>query len=74
MTARALDLLLRGYQFFLSPYLGGHCRYHPTCSVYARDAIAEHGAAQGVWLAMTRVSRCHPFARGGLDPVPPRDA
>ena len=71
---RVLDALVRLYQITLSPVLGGHCRYHPTCSEYARDALAEHGALRGCWLALKRILRCHPLARGGLDPVPPRNA
>ena len=53
--ARALDLLLRFYQGAISPYLGAHCRYHPTCSAFAREAIQTHGAARGSWLALRRV-------------------
>lgn len=72
--ARALDLLIRGYQLCLSPFLGGHCRFDPSCSQYAREGIAVHGAAKGSWLALKRILRCHPFCRGGYDPVPPRNA
>lgn len=72
MIARALDGLVRLYQLLLSPWLGGHCRFHPSCSAYAREALAEHGAARGVVLAGWRILRCHPFARGGYDPVPRR--
>jgi putative membrane protein insertion efficiency factor len=64
--------LVRGYQLLLSPFAGGACRFHPTCSVYATEAITTHGLARGSWLAVKRVSRCHPFARPGWDPVPPR--
>lgn len=74
MTARALDFLLRCYQVCLSPYLGAHCRYHPSCSAYARDAIGAHGAARGSWLAARRLLRCHPLRAGGYDPVPPPHA
>lgn len=70
--ARLLDALVRLYQVALSPWLGGHCRFHPSCSVYAREALAEHGATLGSWLALRRLLRCHPLSRGGLDPVPPR--
>ena len=64
--------LVRAYQLLLSPFAGGACRFHPTCSVYATEAITTHGLARGSWLAVKRVSRCHPFARPGWDPVPPR--
>ena len=70
--ARLLDALVALYQLALSPWLGGHCRFHPSCSVYAREALAEHGATRGSWLALRRLLRCHPLSRGGLDPVPPR--
>lgn len=72
MIARILDRLIGLYQLLLSPWLGGHCRFHPSCSVYAREALAEHGAIHGIRLGLLRILRCHPFSRGGLDPVPPR--
>ncbi len=62
--------LLRIYQYLLSPWVGQHCRFHPTCSEYAREAIETHGALKGAWLAARRLSRCHPWHAGGLDPVP----
>jgi uncharacterized protein len=62
--------LIRGYRYFLSPFFGQHCRFHPTCSVYAMEAIEQHGAAKGLWLALCRIGRCHPLSEGGLDPVP----
>jgi hypothetical protein len=68
--ARALLVALEAYRVTLSPLLGGHCRYLPSCSVYAEEAIRRHGARRGMWLAVGRVLRCHPFHRGGLDPVP----
>ncbi|MGH9658308.1 MAG: membrane protein insertion efficiency factor YidD [Bryobacteraceae bacterium] len=60
---------LRGYQIVLSPMLGPACRFHPTCSEYMRQAVERHGAARGVWLGLKRLSRCHPFHAGGVDPV-----
>jgi putative membrane protein insertion efficiency factor len=68
---RLLLGILRGYQIFLSPMLGQTCRFYPTCSNYAIEAIRVHGPARGGWLAARRVCRCHPFNHGGLDPVPP---
>lgn len=74
-----LDLVLRVYQATLSPdhgplrafFPGGVCRYEPTCSHYARNALREHGVIRGLSLALRRVLRCHPFTTGGYDPVPP---
>jgi len=68
--ARLLQLLIRAYQLLLSPFLGGHCRFTPTCSQYAYQAIERHGALRGSWLAIKRIGRCHPFCDGGYDPVP----
>ena len=65
--------LLRLYKLALSPLLPPVCRFHPSCSVYAMGAIAVHGPARGGLLALKRLTRCHPFHEGGLDPVPPRD-
>lgn len=62
--------LIRIYQLVLSPVLGSSCRFHPTCSQYALDAIDTHGSIRGTWLAMRRVGRCHPWHPGGHDPVP----
>lgn len=70
LPRRLLLALLRGYQFLLSPWVGGACRYWPTCSEYAREAIERHGAAAGSWLALRRLVRCHPYGAGGVDPVP----
>lgn len=69
MKAVAL-FLIRAYQLTLSPLLGNHCRYHPTCSAYAREAIEKHGLLKGVRLGARRLLRCHPFHAGGIDPVP----
>jgi putative membrane protein insertion efficiency factor len=61
---------IEGYRLLLSPLLGGFCRFEPSCSRYAEQAVARHGARQGLRLALRRLVRCHPFAAGGLDPVP----
>ena len=68
--ARALLLLVRCYIVFLSPFFGGACKFYPSCSNYAAEAIARHGARRGVALAIRRLLRCHPFTRGGVDFVP----
>lgn len=68
---RLLAAPIRAYRFFLSPWLGSACRFEPTCSRYALDALDQHGAAAGAYLATRRVLRCHPWCDGGLDPVPP---
>ena len=65
-----LLLLVRGYQYFLRPLLGNNCRFYPSCSDYAQEAIEKHGALRGTWLALRRVGRCHPYHPGGFDPVP----
>ena len=65
--------LLRLYRVAISPALGPTCRYVPSCSAYAEQAIRSHGPWRGLWLAVHRILRCHPFAAGGLDPVPRRD-
>lgn len=62
--------LVRLYQVGLSPLLGPSCRYFPTCSSYAIEALEKHGAWRGGWLALRRIGRCHPFRAGGFDPVP----
>jgi putative membrane protein insertion efficiency factor len=55
------------YRITLGRFLGGHCRFYPTCSQYALDAIAKHGSFRGSWMAMKRICRCHPFSKGGVD-------
>jgi putative membrane protein insertion efficiency factor len=62
--------LLRAYQYAVRPLLGANCRFAPSCSDYAREAIERHGALKGCWLATRRVLRCHPYHPGGFDPVP----
>jgi len=62
--------LIRLYQLLLSPVLGSNCRFHPTCSRYAIEAIETHGVIRGSWLAIRRVTKCHPWHSGGIDPVP----
>lgn len=62
--------LIKAYRFFLSPWVGYHCRFHPTCSSYALTAIERFGAMRGLYLTVRRLLRCHPWHHGGLDPVP----
>lgn len=61
--------LLRFYKLAVSPWLPSACRFHPTCSVYMREAIEKYGARKGVWMGLKRLARCHPLCSGGLDPV-----
>lgn len=70
LAQRLLIGLVRVYQIALSPYFGSQCRFTPTCSEYAKEAIAKHGALKGAWLAIRRIGRCHPYHPGGHDPVP----
>lgn len=70
---KTVVLSLIGYRRFISPFLPPACRFYPTCSVYGAEAVAQHGVARGLLLTVTRVLRCHPFNRGGYDPVPPVD-
>jgi putative membrane protein insertion efficiency factor len=63
-------LAVRGYQVSISPLLPASCRYHPSCSAYAIEALERHGAFRGAWLATKRILRCNPFVAGGYDPVP----
>jgi putative membrane protein insertion efficiency factor len=70
-AARVLMALITGYRRFISPLLGPRCRFAPSCSAYALEAVRGHGALRGTWLAVRRIGRCHPFNPGGFDPVPP---
>jgi hypothetical protein len=65
-----LIVALKAYRRVISPLYGDVCRYYPSCSAYALEAVEAHGAARGSWLAVRRVGRCHPWAAGGVDPVP----
>lgn len=73
MLRRVLILIIRGYKRFVSPFLPPACRYLPTCSVYAIEAIERHGTAKGLWLGTKRICRCHPWGGSGYDPVPEKD-
>jgi putative membrane protein insertion efficiency factor len=70
MLRQLLSALVRAYRTFLSPSLGSSCRFEPTCSLYALQALDRHGAAAGSYLTLARIARCHPWCAGGLDPVP----
>ncbi len=72
VAVRVLSAPIRFYQRFISPALPPTCRYYPSCSAYAVGALQEHGALRGLWLAVRRIGRCHPWHAGGYDPVPPR--
>jgi len=68
---KLIHLILRAYQLLISPVLGNHCRFYPSCSQYAIEAVDRHGVLRGGGLALRRLSRCHPWHPGGFDPVPP---
>lgn len=70
-AARALVALVTAYRWLVSPVLGANCRFCPSCSVYAVEALRAHGAWRGGWLALRRLARCHPWGGAGYDPVPP---
>lgn len=72
MVQRALVWTCRAWKRYVSPSLPPACRFEPTCSEYAAEAVELHGVVHGSWLALRRLARCHPFARAGFDPVPPR--
>ncbi|HEY0839298.1 MAG TPA: membrane protein insertion efficiency factor YidD [Vulgatibacter sp.] len=73
-AAALLALPIRAYRALISPFLPASCRFHPSCSSYALQALEEHGAWRGLWLAARRLGRCHPFHAGGIDPVPSSSA
>ena len=70
LLAQPLIGLVKLYRLAISPWLGGNCRFQPTCSAYAIEALQTHGVFRGVWLAARRISRCHPWGASGYDPVP----
>ncbi len=72
LPQRFLIALVHGYRYALSPWLGSSCRFEPTCSAYALGALERHGAMAGTYLTLRRIGRCHPWCRGGADPVPAR--
>ncbi|MBO6866683.1 MAG: membrane protein insertion efficiency factor YidD [Thalassococcus sp.] len=72
LGARILSLPVKAYRLIFSPWVGHNCRYQPTCSAYALEALEKHGAIKGGWLAARRILRCHPWGKSGYDPVPSR--
>lgn len=71
--ARVLSLSVRAYRLLFSPWVGHNCRFQPTCSAYALEALAKHGGIKGAWLTLRRIGRCQPWGSDGYDPVPERD-
>ncbi len=74
LLARLLSLPVRGYRLIFSPWVGFNCRYQPTCSAYALEALEKHGGMKGGWLAARRIARCHPWGGSGIDNVPDNDS
>lgn len=70
LLARILALPVQAYRLIFSPWVGHNCRYQPTCSAYALEALEKHGGIKGLWLALRRILRCHPWGAAGYDPVP----
>lgn len=70
---RLLILFIKCYRYLFSPWLGNHCRFYPSCSHYAQEAVETHGPLRGGWLSLRRLGRCHPWHPGGIDPVPPKE-
>lgn len=73
LISKIMLALIHVYRATLSPFLGGQCRFHPTCSAYGLEAIRTHGPWRGGWLTLRRIGRCNPFCKGGYDPVPLRE-
>lgn len=73
LLARLLALPVKAYRLTFSPWVGFNCRYQPTCSAYALEALEKHGGIKGGWLAARRILRCHPWGKSGYDPVPDKD-
>lgn len=72
LLARIAAIPVRAYRLVLSPWVGMHCRFQPTCSAYALEALEKHGAIRGTWLSIRRILHCHPGGKAGYDPVPDR--
>ena len=70
ISSKSIIFLIKAYRLILSPWLGNHCRFYPSCSAYAIEAIQKHGTVKGSWLTIKRVGCCHPWHEGGVDPVP----
>jgi putative membrane protein insertion efficiency factor len=70
VLARLLSVPVKGYRLIFSPWLGQNCRYQPTCSAYALEALNKHGGIKGGWLSLRRIARCHPWGGSGIDNVP----
>lgn len=68
--SRLLRALIKAYRYIISPFMAPHCRFYPSCSDYAEEAITRHGSLRGGWLSLRRIACCHPFHPGGYDPVP----
>ena len=73
ISTKIFIILIRGYQIIISPLIGPRCRFTPTCSNYAIEALKTHGVLKGGWLTLKRILKCHPLHEGGYDPVPPKN-